>query len=71
MVEIMIATCHACKSDFLTEADAYVVRPTPNGVLLYCYCQIKGFDEVTAPEKLSIRESFKLFLADLKASKDS
>lgn len=42
----MIHTCELCGSDFLTEADPYVVRPTSSGVKLYCYCQIKGFDEL-------------------------
>jgi len=42
----MVETCELCGSDFLTEADPYVVRPTPSGVKLYCYCQIKGFEEM-------------------------
>jgi hypothetical protein len=42
----MIATCESCGSDFLTEADPHVIRPTPQGYKLYCYCHIKGFDEV-------------------------
>lgn len=42
----MVETCSLCGSDFLTEADPYVVRPTGSGVKLYCYCQIKGFDEM-------------------------
>jgi hypothetical protein len=42
----MVKTCELCGSDFLTEADPYVVRPTPSGVKLYCYCQIKGFEEM-------------------------
>jgi hypothetical protein len=40
----MIETCELCGSDFLTEADPYVVRPTSSGVKLYCYCQINGFE---------------------------
>ena len=48
----MIHTCELCGSDFLTEADPYVVRPTPTGVKLYCVCQIKGFDEMKGAEKL-------------------
>jgi hypothetical protein len=48
----MTQTCKICGSDFLTEADAYVVRPTSEGVDLYCYCQIKGFDEVSAVKHL-------------------
>jgi hypothetical protein len=50
----MIATCSLCGSDFLTEADPYIVRPTPQGVKLVCGCQIKGlaqadklFEELT------------------------
>lgn len=35
----MIHTCKKCGNDFLTEADSYVVEPTPNGEL-YCSCQI-------------------------------
>lgn len=42
----MIETCSLCGSDFLTEADPYIVRPTPSGVKLYCCCQIKGFEEM-------------------------
>jgi hypothetical protein len=42
----MVVTCELCGSDFLTEADPYVVRPTPSGVKLYCYCQIKSFEEM-------------------------
>jgi hypothetical protein len=47
----MIHSCELCGNDFLTEADPYVVRPTPKGVKLYCYCMIKG-DEMKAAEKL-------------------
>lgn len=42
----MLETCESCGKDFLTEADPYVVKPTPNGRKLYCFCHIKGFDEV-------------------------
>lgn len=48
----MIHTCELCGQDFLTEADCYVVRPTPKGVKLYCYCQIRGFEEMQVLEKL-------------------
>lgn len=49
----MIASCESCGEDFLTESDPYVVRPTNNGNKLYCYCHIKGFDEViTKADKL-------------------
>ena len=66
----MIHTCELCRSDFLTEADAYVVRPTPQGVKLYCVCIIKG-DEMKAAEKLK-EENKKLvecvkFYADKKS----
>ena len=47
----MIHSCELCGNDFLTEADPYVVRPTHQGVKLYCYCMIKG-DEMKAAEKL-------------------
>jgi hypothetical protein len=42
----MIASCESCGEDFLTESDPHVVRPTKNGCKLYCYCHIKGFDEI-------------------------
>jgi hypothetical protein len=42
----MIASCESCGEDFLTESDPHVVRPTKSGYKLYCYCHIKGFDEV-------------------------
>ena len=48
----MIHSCELCGNDFLTEADPYVVRPTPTGVKLYCVCQIKGFEEMKGAEKL-------------------
>jgi hypothetical protein len=48
----MIHSCELCGNDFLTEADPYVVRPTPQGVKLYCYCMIKGFEEMKGAEKL-------------------
>jgi hypothetical protein len=41
----MIATCSLCGSDFLTEADPYIVRPTPQGVKLVCGCQINGLPQ--------------------------
>lgn len=47
-----IHTCELCGSDFLTEADPYVVRPDPTGVKLYCVCQIRGFEEMKGTEKL-------------------
>ena len=39
-------SCESCGNDFLTESDPHVVRPTRQGNKLYCYCHIKGFDEV-------------------------
>lgn len=51
----MLETCELCKSEFLTEADPYVVRPTPQGYKLYCYCQIKGFDEIDPLKTLKAR----------------
>ena len=48
----MLETCHLCKGDFLTEADPYVVRPTPHGVKLYCSCMIVGHDQLSGIEKL-------------------
>lgn len=48
----MIYTCELCGSDFLTEADPYIVRPTRTGVKLYCVCQIRGFEEMKGAEKL-------------------
>jgi len=63
----MLETCTACKSEFLTEEDPYVVKPTKDGYKLYCYCMIKGFDEIKKPKKLSIKDSFVYFLADFKA----
>ena len=67
----MIHTCELCGSDFLTEADPYVVRPTPAGVKLYCVCQIKGFDEMKGAEKL--KEENKKLVEALKfyANKDN
>ena len=53
----MIHTCELCGSDFLTEADPYVVRPTPNGLKLYCMCQIKGFEEMKGAEKLQAKNA--------------
>jgi transposase-like protein len=48
----MLETCASCKSEFLTEADPYVVRPTKDGYKLYCYCMIKGFEEVNPLKEL-------------------
>lgn len=42
----MITICESCGADILTEADPHVVRPTPQGYKFYCYCHIKGFEEV-------------------------
>lgn len=51
----MIYTCELCGSEFLTEADPYIVRPTKDGVKLYCMCQIKGFEEMKGAEKLQAK----------------
>ena len=61
----MIAACESCGEDFLTEADPHVIRPTKNGYKLYCYCHIKGFDEVKSlgnnlkDENKKLREALK------------
>ena len=62
----MIHKCELCGSEFLTEADPYVVRPTPTGVRLYCLCQIKGFEEMKGAEKLKeennkLRDALKFY----------
>ena len=50
----MIYSCESCGEDFLTESDPHVIRPTRDGYKIYCYCHIKGFDEVkTKADKLS------------------
>lgn len=51
----MLETCRACKQDFLTEADPYVVRPTPQGYMLYCSCMIVGHGQVSGLDKLHDR----------------
>ena len=56
----MIASCESCGNDFLTESDPHVVRPTPRGNKLYCYCHIKGFDEVENKMKELEAENAKL-----------
>ena len=51
----MLERCCACNSEFLTEADPYIIRPTKNGVRLYCSCYIVGcneFDYVGKNKKL-------------------
>jgi transcriptional regulator with PAS, ATPase and Fis domain len=54
----MIVSCELCGEDFLTESDCYVVRPTPKGNKLYCYCQIRNFEEMSAMEKLQAENAF-------------
>lgn len=51
----MIETCCACKKDFLTEADPYVVRPRHSGAKLYCACMIVGHDQMSGVELLESR----------------
>lgn len=48
----MIMTCELCGSDFLTEADPHVIRPTPRGYLHYCSCMIIGHDQISGIDKL-------------------
>ena len=52
----MIETCCSCGEDFLTEADPYVVRPTPKGIKLYCSCQIVGHSQSNESEIKKLRE---------------
>jgi hypothetical protein len=66
----MLETCTLCKREFLTEADPYVVRPTPQGYKLYCFCQIKGFDEVTSAVE-EIKKDLRHVIKDLRANVDS
>ncbi len=54
----MIETCSLCGSDFLTEADPYIVRPTPQGRKLICGCQIKNLHQADSLAiKLSSRDA--------------
>jgi cell shape-determining protein MreC len=48
----MIMTCELCGSDFLTEADPHVIRPTSRGYLHYCSCMIIGHDQISGIDKL-------------------
>lgn len=50
--------CSSCSSEFLTEADPYIVRPTKDGLKLYCFCYIVGhnqFDHVDEIKKLEAK----------------
>lgn len=65
----MLENCHLCKGDFLTEADPYIVRPTPHGVKLYCSCMIVGHDQLSGIEKLQaenkkLREALEDFVLE-------
>jgi hypothetical protein len=48
----MIMTCELCGNEFLTEADPYVVRNTPQGQKYYCSCMIIKHDQVSGIDKL-------------------
>jgi hypothetical protein len=48
----MIMTCELCGNEFLTEADPYVVRNTPQGQKYYCSCMIINHDQVSGIDKL-------------------
>jgi len=48
----MIMTCELCGNEFLTEADPYVVRNTPQGERYYCSCMIINHDQVSGIDKL-------------------
>ena len=39
----MITSCDFCETEFLTEADPYIVIPTKDGVELSCGCQYEVF----------------------------
>lgn len=45
-------TCELCGNEFLTEADPYVVRNTPQGQKYYCSCMIINHDQVSGIDKL-------------------
>jgi hypothetical protein len=45
-------TCELCGNEFLTEADPYVVRNTPQGERYYCSCMIINHDQVSGIDKL-------------------
>ena len=57
----MIVSCESCGSELSTESDPYVVKPTPRGNKLYCYCHIRGFNEfkIVQLEKKNIFRSNK------------
>ena len=47
-----IEKCSSCGSEFLTEADPYIVRPTKDGVKLYCSCYIVGHNQFDHVDKI-------------------
>lgn len=40
----MIETCKLCSEDFLTEANPYVVIPSPGGIELHCLCHYRKLE---------------------------
>jgi hypothetical protein len=44
--------CSSCGFVFLTEADPYIVRPTKDGVKLYCSCYIVGHNQFDHVDKI-------------------
>jgi len=53
----MLERCCACNSEFLTEADPYIVRPTKDGIKLYCSCYIVGYNQFDYVDKIKELES--------------
>jgi len=53
----MIKSCEMCGKDFLTEADAYVIVPSPRGYLYNCGCHLGA--EIGLAHK--IKYAIKLF----------
>jgi hypothetical protein len=49
--------CNSCGSEFLTEADPYIVRPTKDGLKLYCSCYIVGHNQFDHVDKIKELET--------------
>lgn len=49
--------CNSCGSEFLTEADPYIVRPTKDGLKLYCSCYIVGHNQFDHVDKIKELEA--------------
>ena len=49
--------CSSCGSEFLTEADPYIVRPTKDGIKLYCSCYIIGHNQFDHVDKIKELEA--------------